>query len=113
VSDVKVDGKLRRTIVEQAILENRGRFRLCYENAARYEPDLEGRMAVKLVVDWNGQVVNATPTASNLPGTNLVTCVMQGFGYGRFVLPGSGPGGATFAIEFGPPKVPDASEGGG
>jgi hypothetical protein len=110
VSDIKVDGKLTRAIVEQALLETYGRLRLCYEYAARHEPDLEGRMAVKLVVDSYGQVVEATPTGSNLPGTDLVTCVMQGFAYGRFVLPALRPGGAAFAIEFSPPQVPDAAE---
>jgi hypothetical protein len=55
-------------------------------------------------------VVEATRTESVLPGTSrLVECVMRTFGYGSFLPPESGPGRATFAIEFSPPLGPDAA----
>ncbi len=52
----QVNGRLPPEVIQRIVRQNFGRFRLCYENGLRNNPNLQGRVAVKFVIDRSGAV---------------------------------------------------------
>jgi hypothetical protein len=57
-----------------------GRFRLCYQNALRNNPNLAGRVAMALAIDADGSVTSAeiNKTRTTLSSDAAVKCVLDG-----------------------------------
>jgi hypothetical protein len=77
---ITVNGRLPPEVIQRIVRQNFGRFRLCYESGLRSNPSLQGRVAVKYIIDRDGSV-KGTPTdgGSDLPDQGVVQCVIRGF----------------------------------
>jgi len=50
-----VNGRLPPEVIQRIVRQNFGRFRLCYEDGLRKNPTLQGRVAIKFVIDRGGR----------------------------------------------------------
>ncbi len=85
---VTVTGKLPPEVIQRIVRQNFGRYRLCYENGLRSNPNLQGRVAVKLDIDDQGAVTGPVADPStDLPDPSVVACIVRGFGNLSFPQP--------------------------
>src|SRR5450631_2470252 len=98
----QVNGRLPPEVIQRIVRQNFGRFRLCYENGLRTNPNLQGRVAIKFVIDRSGSVSTASDGGSDLPDQTVVSCVVRGFGNLSFPQPEGGIVTVVFPIMFNP-----------
>lgn len=98
-----VSGRLPPEVVQRIVRQNFGRFRLCYENGLRLNPNLMGRVAVRFVIGRDGAVSNIGNGGSDLPDSGVVRCVMKQFNGLEFPRPEGGIVTVVFPIMFTPP----------
>jgi Ca-activated chloride channel family protein len=96
-SPPSINGRLPPEVVQRIVRQNFGRFRLCYENAARSNPSLRGRVAVRFIVDRTGAVATSTDVGSDLPDASAVACIARGFSNLSFPEP---DGGGTVTVVY-------------
>ena len=65
-SSVDVAGGLAKDQIRRVIRRNRAQVRHCYEQGLRLRPDLQGRIAVRFVVDPSGRVSAVSAVANEL-----------------------------------------------
>ncbi|MEJ7728161.1 MAG: AgmX/PglI C-terminal domain-containing protein [Polyangiaceae bacterium] len=82
--------------------QNFGRFRLCYENGLRNNPNLQGKVAVRFEIDGNGVVGQAGNAGSDLPDGAVVTCVTRAFSGLSFPPPEGGKVSVVYPVMFSP-----------
>jgi hypothetical protein len=99
---VTTSGKLPGEVIQRIVRQNFGRYRFCYEQGLRGNPNLQGRVAVKLVIGRDGSVSQVSNGGSDLPDSNVVSCVVRSF-YGlSFPQPENGIVTVTYPIMFSP-----------
>ncbi len=98
----QVNGRLPPEVIQRIVRQNFGRFRLCYENGMRTNPNLQGRVAVKFVIDRTGSVTTAADGGSDLPDQAVVSCVVRGFQNLSFPQPEGGIVTVVYPIIFNP-----------
>jgi hypothetical protein len=98
----QVNGRLPPEVIQRIVRQNFGRFRLCYENGLRTNPNLAGRVAVKFVIDRAGSVSTASDGGSDIPDNSVVSCVVRGFGNLSFPQPEGGIVTVVYPIIFNP-----------
>ena len=82
--------------------QNFGRFRLCYENGLRNNPNLQGRVSVRFVIGRDGAVSNVSNGGSDMPDAGVVQCVIRAY-YGlSFPQPEGGIVTVVYPIMFSP-----------
>jgi pSer/pThr/pTyr-binding forkhead associated (FHA) protein len=97
-----VSGRLPPEVIQRIVRQNFGRFRLCYENGLRNNPNLTGRVAVRFVIGRDGSVGSVANGGSDLPDGGVVSCVVSAF-YGlSFPQPEGGIVTVTYPIMFAP-----------
>jgi Inner membrane component of T3SS, cytoplasmic domain len=102
VGATELTGHLPPEVIQRIVRQNFGRFRLCYENGLRNNPNLGGRVAVRFVIGRDGGVSNVGNGGSDLPDAGVVSCVVRAF-YGlSFPAPDSGIVTVTYPIVFAP-----------
>ncbi|HEY4119810.1 MAG TPA: AgmX/PglI C-terminal domain-containing protein, partial [Byssovorax sp.] len=78
------------------------RFRLCYENGLRANPNLQGRVAVRFVIGRDGGISQVASGGSDIADSAVTSCVTRAF-YGlSFPAPESGIVTVTYPIVFSP-----------
>ena len=97
-----VNGRLPKEVIQRIVRQNFGRFRLCYENGLRNNPNLSGRVAVKFVIDRTGAVSTTQDSGSQLPDQGIVSCVVRAFGTLSFPQPEGGIVTVVYPIIFTP-----------
>jgi hypothetical protein len=98
----QVNGRLPQEVIQRIVRQNFGRFRLCYENGLRTNPNLQGRVAIKFVIDRSGSVSTASDGGSDLPDQSVISCVVRGFGNLSFPQPEGGIVTVVYPIIFNP-----------
>jgi hypothetical protein len=98
----QVNGRLPQEVIQRIVRQNFGRFRLCYENGMRTNPNLAGRVTVKFVIDRSGSVATAQDGGSEIPDQGVVSCVVRGFGNLSFPQPEGGIVTVVYPIIFNP-----------
>jgi hypothetical protein len=99
---VTASGQLPADIIQRIVRQNFGRYRFCYEQGLRGNPNLAGRVAVRFVIGRDGSVSNVQNGGSDLPDGNVVSCVVRSF-YGlSFPAPENGIVTVTYPILFQP-----------
>ena len=68
-----LDKELVRRVVRGHIDE----VRWCYEQGLQYDPDLQGRVAVRMVIGSEGFVTTAEIASSDLPDTAVSDCIVD------------------------------------
>jgi len=100
---LRVAGRLPPAVIERIVKQNYGRFRLCYENGLRNNPNLQGRVAVRFVIGRDGRVFNVSG-GGDLPDAGVISCVTRAF-YGlTFPQPEGGVVTVGYPLEFYPGK---------
>ena len=98
----QVSGRLPPEVIQRIVRQNFGRFRLCYENGLRNNPNLQGRVSVRFVIGRDGAVSNVSNGGSDMPDGGVVSCVVRAF-YGlSFPQPEGGIVTVTYPIMFSP-----------
>jgi hypothetical protein len=97
-----VNGRLPPEVIQRIVRQNFGRFRLCYENGMKNNPNLQGRVSVKFIIDRSGAVSLTADGGSDLPDQGVVQCVVRGFGNLSFPQPEGGMVTVVYPIMFNP-----------
>jgi Ca-activated chloride channel family protein len=98
----QVSGRLPPEVIQRIVRQNFGRFRLCYENGLRNNPNLQGRVAVRFVISPDGAVNTASNGGSDMPDGGVVSCVVRSFRGISFPQPEEGQVTVTYPIMFAP-----------
>ncbi|HVY27172.1 MAG TPA: AgmX/PglI C-terminal domain-containing protein [Polyangiaceae bacterium] len=103
-----VAGQLPPEVVQRIVRQNFGRFRLCYENGLRNDPNLQGKISARFVIGRDGAVSNVANAGSQLSDSTVVSCVLASF-YGlTFPQPESGIVTVVYPMTFEPGAVSPA-----
>jgi tetratricopeptide (TPR) repeat protein len=97
-----ISGRLPPEVVQRIVRQNFGRFRLCYENGLRNNPNLQGRVSVRFVIDRSGATANVGNGGSDLPDSSVVNCIVRSFTGLSFPQPEGGIVTVTYPISFAP-----------
>ncbi len=97
-----VNGRLPPEVIQRIVRQNFGRFRFCYQNGIRDNPNLQGRVTVKFVIDRSGAVQTIADGGSDLPDQVVVRCVVSAFGNLSFPQPEGGMVTVVYPILFSP-----------
>ena len=95
-------GRLAPEIIQKVVRQSFGKFRVCYEHGLRREANLQGRVAVKFVIERSGLVEEATNGGSDLPDQAVVDCVVHAFVGLSFPPPDGGIVTVVYPISFAP-----------
>lgn len=98
-----VNGRLPPEVIQRIVRQNFGRFRLCYEDALKGEPELEGKIEVHFTIATDGSVKNARESGSTIKDAKMKTCVTRAFDNLSFPSPESGIVTVDYPISFAPP----------
>jgi hypothetical protein len=102
VGITNVSGRLPPELIQRVVRQNYGRFRGCYENGLRTNPNLTGRVTARFIIGRDGAVTNAANGGSDLPDSKVVSCVVSAF-YGlSFPSPENGIVTVSYPIMFTP-----------
>jgi Ca-activated chloride channel family protein len=108
MGQTSVSGQLPPEVVQRIVRQNFGRFRLCYENGLRTNPNLQGKISARFVIGRDGAVSNVGNAGSELTDSSVLSCVLASF-YGlTFPQPESGIVTVVYPITFEPGAVPPA-----
>lgn len=99
--DTIVSGRIPPEVIQRTIRQNFGRFRFCYEAGLAKNPNLEGRVAVRFVIDRQGAVASAS-ASDGIGDASVAKCVESAF-YGlSFAAPEGGVVTVTYPLMFSP-----------
>jgi len=100
VGPTSVSGRLPAEVIQRIVRQNFGRFRLCYEDGLRRNPNLEGRVSVRFAIGRDGNVLSSGLGGSDLPDSQVASCVVAAF-YGLgFPKPEGGIVSVAYPIMF-------------
>jgi len=88
-------------VIQRIVRQSFGRFRLCYENGLRNNPNLEGTVSVSFVITRDGSVTHLSGGGS-LPDSAVTSCVVGVFAGIVFPVPEGGVVRVVYPIEFSP-----------
>lgn len=97
-----VSGRLPREVVQRILRHNQGRFRACYEAGLRNNPNLTGRVAARFVIGRDGGVSAVSNGGSDLPDSNVVSCVVRAMHGLSFPRPDAGIVTVVHPLRFTP-----------
>ncbi len=100
--DRQVNGRLPPESIQRVVRASFGRFRGCYEKGLHMNTALNGRIAVKFVIDRAGQVDVAQATESSLGDAELEKCVVRAFESLAFPQPEGGIVTVVYPLVFTP-----------
>ncbi len=95
-----VSGALPPEVIQRIVRQQFGRFRLCYENALRIDPELAGTVTIRFSILSDGSVGGVTPSGS-MPAA-LQGCVAAGFRNIAFPQPEGGIVTVSYPLRFSP-----------
>jgi hypothetical protein len=103
-------GRLPPEVITRIVRQNFGRFRLCYENGLRSNPEIRGTIKTKFVIGPSGETQSVTlADGSDLKDATTTACVMRGIGNLSFPQPEGGATTVVYPITFDsgtPPNAP-------
>jgi hypothetical protein len=102
VGKLTLSGRLPPEVIQRTVRQNFGRFRLCYQQGLTRNPNLQGRVAARFVIDRSGAVTNVSNGGSDLPDSGVTSCVLSAF-YGlSFPQPENGIVTVVYPIVLAP-----------
>jgi MYXO-CTERM domain-containing protein len=75
---VAVTGPLPSEVVQRIVRQNFGRFRLCYENGLKKNPNLAGRATLTFTITPQGTVGSVSSQGSDLADAEVLQCAARG-----------------------------------
>lgn len=99
---LQVSGRLPPEVVQRIVHQNHGRFRACYQAGLRTNPNLVGRVTLRVVIGRDGNVSLANNGGSDLPDSSVISCVVRAM-YGlNFPQPDAGIVTFVYPLRFAP-----------
>lgn len=95
-------GRLAPEVIQDVVRRNFGQFRTCYEDGLKRNAKLQGTATVKYVIDPDGSTQQAADEGSTLPDSQVVQCVVAGFGRLTYPPPQGGYVTVVYPIQFAP-----------
>ena len=95
-------GSLPAEIIQRVVRQSFGRFRNCYEDGLRGNPNLEGRVTARFVINRDGSVATVQSGGSDLPDAHVVACVLRAYGSLTFPAPKDGVVRVSYPLMFSP-----------
>jgi hypothetical protein len=83
-------GYLPPEVIQSVVRLGFGRFRACYEGGLGRNPNLEGRVSVRFIIERDGSVKNSRDGGSDIPDTAVRDCVVHEFVGFKFPAPETG-----------------------
>jgi hypothetical protein len=96
------NGHLPAEVIQRIVRQNDGRYRFCYQQALKSNPDLEGRVTVKFLIARDGSVAFSSDGGSDIPDAGVRQCVVSSFTQLSFPAPDSGVVTVVYPIVFSP-----------
>jgi hypothetical protein len=100
VGATQVNGRLPPESIQRVVRQGFGRLRACYERGLQRRPDLEGRIAVKFVIDREGNVGLASTAERSLDDDAVASCVGKAFESMSFPKPVGGIVTVVYPVVF-------------
>jgi hypothetical protein len=98
-----VIGRLPAEVIQRIIRQHFPRFRACYENGLRSNPNLAGTVVTKFVIDRAGNVTTSARDASTtITDATVVSCVTRIYSDLSFPIPEGGIVVVTSPLTFAP-----------
>jgi len=101
-----VSGRLPPAVIQGVVRQNFSAMRTCYERGLAKVPTLQGRVAVRFVIQVDGTVAGAESAGADLPDAEAVACIVQVFSQLRFPAPEAGVVTVVYPIMFTPSTSP-------
>lgn len=98
----EVSGRLPPEVIQRVVRMSFGRFRLCYEEGLRTNPNLAGTVTVRYTINERGESSPARDGGSTLPDPAVVQCVVRAFEGIDYPKPESGTVAVTYPLLFTP-----------
>jgi hypothetical protein len=98
----QTNGRLPPEVIQRIVRQNFGRYTFCYQNGLKANPNLEGRVAVKFLIDRSGAVAFAADGGSDLPDAAVRQCVVSSFTNLSFPQPENGTVTVVYPLVFSP-----------
>lgn len=102
IGETTASGHIPPEVIQRVVRQNFGRFKACYENGLRNNPNLQGRVAVRFIIGHDGNVQSAANGGSDMPDAGVVSCVTKAFYSLNFPQPDQGIVTVTYPIAFSP-----------
>jgi len=83
-------GALPKEVIQKVIADSKNKVRYCYEKALTRQPNLEGRIDLKFIINANGKVVKAQVESSTLGNVEVEKCILRAIKAMRFPKPAGG-----------------------
>jgi len=99
-----VNGRLAPEIIQRIVRQRAPWIRRCYEQGLGRNPDLQGRVLVRFVIDRQGNVSSVNTGGSDIPDAQLTHCVAAVFQGTQFPSPEGGIVTVAYPIVFTPGK---------
>jgi phospholipase/carboxylesterase len=93
-------GSLPRDVIQRTFRVNMSSIRFCYERQLAAQPDLAGRVSVRLTIAPDGSVPSAEVVSSTLNSSVVERCVEQAVSRIRFPQPQGGAVIVTYPLTF-------------
>ncbi len=100
---MSVNGRLPPEVIQRIVRQSFGRFRVCYENGLRLNPQLQGRVATQFIIGRDGSVTSAKDNGSDMPDQTVTQCVVRAFANLSYPQPEGGIVTVVAPIIFSPP----------
>lgn len=97
-----VSGHIPADVIQRIVRQSFGRFRNCYEDGLRTNPNLEGRVTARFVIARDGSVGAVQSGGSDLPDPRVVACVLRTYSTLSFPSPENGIVTVTYPLAFSP-----------
>lgn len=95
-------GYLPPELIQSIVRLRFGRFRACYEEGLGRNPNLEGRVSVRFVIERDGTVKNSSDGGSDIPDAAVRDCVVRKFVGLKFPAPETGIVTVVYPIMLAP-----------
>jgi hypothetical protein len=73
----QIIGTLKPEDVAKALVDATPAMVECYKKGLETKPDMEGKLAIKMMVDPMGKVTSASPADQNVPDVGTAKCILQ------------------------------------
>jgi hypothetical protein len=100
--EAHVNGHLPAEVIQRIVRQNDGRYRFCYAKALKENPNLQGRVTVRFVIDRGGAVALAADGGSDIPDVGVRQCVVTAFQSLSFPAPDAGMVTVVYPLVFSP-----------
>jgi len=103
-------GKLAPEVIRRIVRAHITRLHHCYERSLQQDPNLQGKIAVRFVIEPNGAVSSVADAGSTITDKAMMSCTLNTFQAMLFPAPeGGGKVVVTYPLVFAQPDSPPAT----